>query len=92
MKKVRELTLKDEFLVGRVIARPFTGSKGKFKLNNAGRKDYPVAPPSRTILDDLNDNNYNVIAIGKMNDIFSKTSINKSLKANSNIDAINKLN
>ena len=37
------------------------------------------------------DNNYNVIAIGKMNDIFSKTSINKSLKASSNIDAINKL-
>ncbi len=90
-EKVRKLTLKDDFLVGRVIARPFTGSDGKFKLNNAGRKDYPIAPPSKTILDDLNDNNYNVIAIGKMNDIFSKTSINKNLKANSNIDAINKL-
>lgn len=90
-EKVRELTLKDEFLVGRVIARPFTGSNGKFKLNNAGRKDYPVAPPSKTILDYLNTNNYNVIAIGKMNDIFSKTSINKTLKANSNMDAINKL-
>ena len=75
-EKVRQLTLNDEFLVGRVIARPFTGSNGKFKLNNAGRKDYPVAPPSKTILDDLNANNYNVIAIGKMNDIFSKTSIN----------------
>ena len=90
-EKVRELTLKDDFLVGRVIARPFTGSNGKFKLNNAGRKDYPIAPPSKTILDDLNANNYNVIAIGKMNDIFSKTSINKTLKANSNMDAINKL-
>ncbi len=90
-EKVRKLTLKDEFLVGRVIARPFTGSKGKFKLNNAGRKDYPVKPSKRTILDDLNDNNYNVIAIGKMNDIFSETSINKTLKASSNIDAINKL-
>ena len=90
-EKVRELTLKEEFLVGRVIARPFVGSKGKFRLNNAGRKDYPVAPPKRTILDELNDNNYNVIAIGKINDIFSKTSINKTLKGNSNIDVINKL-
>lgn len=90
-QKVRELTLEADFLVGRVIARPFTGNKGKFKLNNAGRKDYPIKPLKRTILDDLNDNNYNVIAIGKMNDIFSETSINKTLKASSNMDAINKL-
>ena len=90
-EKVREITKQDEFLVGRVIARPFIGNKGKFKLDNIGRKDFPIEPPKRTILDDLDDNNYNVIAIGKMNDIFSKTSINKSLKANSNLDALNKL-
>lgn len=90
-EKVRKLTLRDDFLVGRVIARPFTGSKGKFKFINASRKDYPVKVPKRTILDDLNDNNYNVIAIGKMNDIFSETSINKTLKASTNMDAINKL-
>lgn len=90
-EKVRKLTLRDDFLVGRVIARPFTGSKGKFKFINASRKDYPVKAPKRTILDDLNDNNYNVIAIGKMNDIFSETSINKTLKASTNMDAINKL-
>ena len=90
-KKIREITLKDEYLVARVIARPFTGSKGKFKLDNPGRKDYPIKPPKKTILDSLNEANYNVIAIGKINDIFSNESINKTLKASSNVDAINKL-
>ncbi|HIS38801.1 MAG TPA: phosphopentomutase [Candidatus Onthousia faecavium] len=90
-EKVRELTKRDEFLVGRVIARPFVGSKNHFRLDNAGRKDFPVDPPKRTILDELNEENYNVIAIGKMNDIFSKDGINKSLKASNNLDAINKL-
>lgn len=90
-EKVRELTNRDEFLVGRVIARPFVGSKNHFRLDNAGRKDFPVDPPKRTILDELNEENYNVIAIGKMNDIFSKDGINKSLKASNNLDAINKL-
>ncbi len=90
-EKVRELTLRDDFLVGRVIARPFNGSNNKFKLNNAGRKDYPIQIEKKTILDDLNNNNYNVIAIGKMNDIFCNKGINKSLKASTNMDAINKL-
>ena len=44
-EKVRELTKRDEFLVGRVIARPFVGSKNHFRLDNAGRKDFPVDPP-----------------------------------------------
>ena len=90
-EKIREITKSEEYLVGRVIARPFTGSKGKFKLNNTGRRDYALKLPKRTILDDLNDNNYNVIAIGKMNDIFNNQGINKALKATYNIDAINKL-
>ena len=90
-EKVRELTKRDEFLVGRVIARPFVGTKNHFRLDNAGRKDFPIDPPKKTILDELNEENYNVIAIGKMNDIFSKEGINKSLKASNNLDAINKL-
>ena len=90
-EKVRELTMREDFLVARVIARPFTGKNGKFKLNNAGRKDYSISPPKKTILDDLNENGYNVIGIGKINDIFAEQGINKALKATNNQEALNKL-
>ncbi len=89
-EKVRELTKREDFLVARVIARPFTGSPGKFKLNHAGRKDYPMKPPKKTVLDELVEESYNVIGIGKINDIFDGQGINKVLKSNSNKEAINK--
>lgn len=90
-EKIRAITLKEDWRVGRVIARPFLGSQGHYRFSNSGRKDYAVKPPKKTILDDLVENNYNVIAIGKINDIFDGTGINKSIKATSNIEAINKL-
>lgn len=90
-KKIREITLKEEWRVGRIIARPFTGRDGNFKLSNAGRKDYAVKPPKKTVLDSLNENNYNVIGIGKINDIFDKEGINKTIKASNNTEVINKL-
>lgn len=90
-RKIREITLKEEWCVGRVIARPFTGKPGTFKLSNAGRKDYAIKPPKRTILDDLNENNYNVIGIGKINDIFDNKGINKIIKSSNNYETINKL-
>ncbi len=90
-EKIRALTIREDWLIGRVIARPFVGTNGKFRLNNSGRKDYPVRPPKRTVLDELNDNHYNVIAIGKINDIFDGQGINKCMKASNNSDAINKL-
>lgn len=90
-EKIRAITLKEEWRVGRVIARPFTGKVGNFKLSNTGRKDYAVKPPEKTILDNLNENNYNVIGIGKTNDIFDKQGINKTIKACNNIEVVNKL-
>ena len=90
-EKIRAITLKEDWRVGRVIARPFTGTNGNYKFSNSGRKDYAVKPPKRTILDSLAENKYNVIALGKMNDIFDGTGINKSIKATSNMEAINKL-
>lgn len=89
--KIRSLTLKKEWMVGRVIARPFGGRVGEFRLSNAGRKDYAIKPPEKSILDQLNENNYNVIGIGKTNDIFDRQGINKVIKANSNMEVINKL-
>ncbi len=90
-EKVRELTKREDWLVGRVIAKPFVGVNGKFKVNTAGRKDYPIKPPKKTILDYLDEEGYNVIGIGKINDIFSEQGINKVLKASTNQSALNKL-
>lgn len=90
-EKIRAITLREDWRVGRVIARPFLGSAGHYRFSNSGRKDYAVKPPKTTILDELSENNYNVIAIGKINDIFDGTGINKSIKASNNMEAINKL-
>ncbi len=90
-EKVRAITLREDWRVGSVIARPFLGSNGHYRFSNSGRKDYAVKPPKKTILDDLTENKYNVIGIGKINDIFDGTGINKSIKATNNMEAINKL-
>ena len=90
-ERIRQITIREEWRVGRVIARPFTGNVGQFKLSNTGRKDYSVKPNKKTILNSLSDNKYNVIGIGKINDIFDKEGINKTIKATSNTEVINKL-
>ena len=90
-ERIRALTLKEEWRVGRVIARPFNGTPGKYKFINSGRKDYAVKPPRKTILDSLVENSYNVIGIGKINDIFDGVGINKNIKATNNSEAVNKL-
>ena len=90
-ERIRELTLKDEWRVGRVIARPFTGTPGKYKFIHSCRKDYSLKPPKKSNLNDLVKESYNVIGIGKINDIFDSNSVNKSIKASNNQEAINKL-
>ena len=89
-ERIRALTLKDDYRIARIIARPFTGTPGHYKLINSGRKDYAVKPPRKTILDSLCESNYNVIGIGKINDIFDGQGINKQIKATNNTEAINK--
>ena len=89
-ERIRALTLKEDRRIARIIARPFNGVPGKYKFINSSRKDYAVNPPKKTILDSLVENNYNVIGIGKINDIFDGQGINKIIRANNNIEAINK--
>ncbi|CCL07905.1 phosphopentomutase [Clostridioides difficile CD002] len=84
----RELTMKPEWKVGRVIARPYIGeSKGNFK-RTSNRHDYALKPFSRTILDDLKDSGYDVIGIGKINDIFAGEGITKSYSSTSSVHGI----
>lgn len=90
-EKIRFLSFKNKWRIARVIARPFNGTPGHYKFISSGRKDYAVKPPRRTILDRLSENNYNVIGIGKINDIFDGQGINKMMKASNNNEAINKL-
>lgn len=89
-EKIRKITMREEWRVGRVIARPFTGKAGKFKFTNE-RKDYAVKPPKKTILDFLKEQSYSVIGLGKISDIFDGEGITKTMKATTNIDTINKL-
>lgn len=90
-EKIRDLTIKQDCHIARIIARPFNGSNGNYKFINSARKDFAVKPPKKTILDSLLEYNYNVIGIGKINDIFDNVGINKSIKAADNNEAINKL-
>ena len=89
--KIRKLTLMRNYRIARIIARPFNGAPGKYKFINSGRKDYAIKPPKPTILDQLLEKEYNVIGIGKINDIFDGQGINKMIKASDNNEAINKL-
>ena len=89
-EKIRAITVREEWKVGRVIARPFTGKAGNYRLLNSARRDYSVKPPTKSILDRLVSNKYNVIGIGKVNDIFDGQGINKMIKATNNSEAINK--
>jgi phosphopentomutase len=81
----RELTLKDEWKVGRVIARPYVGKKkGEFK-RTANRHDYALKPYGKTALNALKDAGYDVISVGKIFDIFDGEGLTESNKSKSSV-------
>lgn len=86
----RELTLSPEFLVGRVIARPFLGEEGAFK-RTSNRHDYALKPFDRTVMNELKDIQKDVIAIGKINDIYNGEGVTKALRTKDNMDGMDKL-
>ncbi len=86
----RKLTMKEEWRVGRVIARPFVGTKvGEFK-RTSNRHDYALKPFERTTLDDLKEGGFDVISIGKIVDIFDGEGITEYHKTVSNKDGMEK--
>ncbi len=81
----RELTMKEEWKVGRVIARPYVGKKkGEFK-RTANRHDYALKPSGKTVLDALKENGYDVISVGKIFDIFDGEGLTASNKSKSSV-------
>lgn len=81
----REITMKDEWKVGRVIARPYVGrKKGEFK-RTSNRHDYALKPYGRTALNALKDAGFDVISVGKISDIFDGEGITESNKSKSSV-------
>lgn len=87
----RELTMEPEYRVGRVIARPFLGSSADDFKRTTNRHDYALKPFDKTTLNFLDEAGYDVIALGKINDIFDGYGINAYSKTTSNDDGMRQI-
>lgn len=81
----REITMKDEWRVGRVIARPYVGTNRDNFVRTSNRHDYAVKPTGATVLNALKDAGFDVISIGKINDIFCGEGITYALHSDSSV-------
>ncbi|MFF2015852.1 phosphopentomutase [Paenibacillus sp. NPDC058177] len=86
----REITLEDPYMLGRIIARPFVGEAGNFK-RTANRHDYALKPFSPTVMNALKHANYDVIALGKISDIYDGEGVTQSIRTVSNSDGMDKI-
>lgn len=82
--------LVDEYNIGRVIARPFVGANGNY-TRTANRRDISTPPPAETLLEKIIDAGNEVIAIGKVADIYAHKGISKIIKGDGNLDLFDKL-
>lgn len=80
----RELCMKEEYKVGRVIARPFIGTNKDNFTRTPRRHDYALSPSSYTYMETMKDHGYDVICVGKINDIFNGVGVTKTFKTVSN--------
>lgn len=81
----REITMKEEWRVGRVIARPYVGKKKGEFVRTSNRHDYALKPTGTTALNILKDHGYDVISVGKIRDIFDGEGITESHKSKSSL-------
>ncbi|GHH99494.1 phosphopentomutase [Neobacillus kokaensis] len=89
-EKVREITKDPAYLIGRIIARPYVGKPGNF-TRTSNRHDYALKPFSKTVMNSLQDGGYDVIAIGKINDIFDGEGVTEAIRTKDNMDGMDKL-
>lgn len=87
---VRDITKDDPYMIGRIIARPFVGTPGKF-TRTSGRHDYALNPFGKTVLNHLSGAGKDVIAIGKINDIYNGEGITEAVRTTSNMDGVDQL-
>ena len=81
----RRITMKDEWRVGRVIARPYIGMKKSEFKRTSNRRDYALKPPAPTVLNALKDAGNDVIGVGKIHDIFCGEGITKTYHSESSV-------
>lgn len=89
-KIARKLTLDEKYMVGRVIARPFVGEHGNFQ-RTPNRHDYALKPFGRTVMNELKDADYDVIALGKIDDIYDGEGVTEAIRTTDNADGMTKL-
>ncbi|WP_186578299.1 phosphopentomutase [Aquibacillus kalidii] len=85
----RELTLDDKYMIGRVIARPFVGQPGAFE-RTSNRHDYALKPFGRTVMNELKDSGLDVVALGKISDIYDGEGVTESIRTKDNDDGMEK--
>ena len=85
----REITKDDPYMIGRIIARPYVGTPGNFQ-RTSNRHDYALSPFGQTTLDFLKEKGFDVIAIGKINDIFNGQGITEFVRTKNNMDGVDK--
>ncbi len=81
----RDITLKDEWKVGRVIARPYVGKKKGEFVRTSNRHDYAIKPFGKTVLNSMKEAGLDVIAVGKISDIFVEEGITKGYRSKSSV-------
>ena len=89
-EKVREITKDPKYLIGRVIARPYVGEPGNF-TRTSNSHDYALKPFGHTVMNELKDIGYDVIAIGKINEIFDGEGVTEAIRTKSNMDGMDQL-
>jgi len=88
--RIARSILSGQHAVGRVIARPFMGTPGKFERHNAARKDFSVIPPAETLLDLLKKKGFFTVGIGKIGDLFGHRGLTDEIHTHSNEDGVDR--
>lgn len=86
----REITKDNPYMIGRIIARPYVGEPGNF-TRTPNRHDYALDPFGKTVLDSLKEAGKDVIAVGKINDIFNGQGMTEAVRTKSNMDGVDQL-
>ncbi|RWZ60201.1 phosphopentomutase [Halobacillus fulvus] len=86
----REITRDEKYMVGRIIARPFVGEPGAFE-RTSNRHDYALKPFGRTVMNEMADSNLDVIALGKISDIYDGEGVTEAIRTTDNMDGMDKL-
>jgi len=80
--------MQGDYQVARIIARPFAGEPGSFRRLGEARRDYSLTPPYPTVLNALQEAGKEVVGIGKIGDIYSRSGITREVHTDSNADGI----